>query len=96
MAGAALNSPMTQMTLETVVAVALVAILVTVGIMVVYAVVAGSLAWVLMLVIGILRLVWITVRAAARAVGRHLHRAPDRLRQITPDAVTDLRVRPSG
>jgi hypothetical protein len=93
---AAVHAPVTPMALETVVAAVLVAVLVTVGIAVVYAVVAGSLAWVLMLVVGVLRLIWLTVRGIGRTVRGHLHRAPDRLRQITPETVSDLRVRPLG
>ena len=96
MTATALGAPMTQMTLETVVAVVLVAILATVGIVVVYAVVAGSLAWVLMLIIGVVRLVWVTVRGAVRGVRAHVHRASARVGRITPETVPDLRVRPSG
>jgi TRAP-type C4-dicarboxylate transport system permease small subunit len=95
-ATATVHAPVTPMALETIVAVVLVAVLVTIGIAVVYALVAGSLAWVLMLVVGVLRLVWLMVRGAARGVRARLHRAPDRIRQITPETVPDLRVRPLG
>ena len=97
MAGmAAAHADLTPMVLETVVAAALVAILVTLGLAVVYAVVAGSAAWALMLAIGLLRLVWVTVRGAGRGVRAHLHRTSARVRRITPENVPDLRIRPLG
>jgi hypothetical protein len=87
---------MTPMVLETLVAGLLVAVLVTLGIAVVYTVVAGAGAWVLVLVIGLLRLVWTILRRIGRSLRAHLHRTPDRVRRITPENVPDLRVRPSG
>jgi type II secretory pathway pseudopilin PulG len=97
MAGtAAAHASMTPMVLETVVAAALVAILVTVGLAVLYAVVAGSGAWALMLVVGLLRLVWLAARGAGRGLRGHLHRTSAHVRRITPETVPDLRVRPLG
>jgi hypothetical protein len=93
---AALHSSMTPMVLETVVAALLVAVLVALGVAVVYAVIAGSAAWVLMLVIGVLQLLWAAVRGAGRSVRARLHRAPARIPLISPESVPDLRTRPSG
>ena len=93
---AAAHAQLTPMVLETLVAAALVAIVVTIGFAMVYAVVAGAGAWALMLVIGVLRLVWTTARGAGRSVRAHLHRTSTRVRQITPESVPDLRVRPLG
>lgn len=93
---AAAHSSLTPLVLETVVAVALVALLVTMGLALLYAVVAGSLAWALMLVLGVLRLIGATVRRGGRGVRRRLRRTHGRVRQIGPETVPDLRVRPLG
>lgn len=95
-AQAALQGPVTPMALEAVVAAVLVAALVTVGLALGYTVVTTLGAWALVLVIGLVRLVWMTVRGAGRSVGAHLHRAPARLARITPETVSDLQIRPSG
>lgn len=83
-AQAALHSSLTPVVAETVVAALLVAVLVVLGVAVVYAVIAGSAAWALMLVIGVLQLVWAVLRGIGRSVRAHLHRAPARIRPPAP------------
>jgi hypothetical protein len=82
---------LSTMTLQSVVAIIAVAAVVAVLALVAYSVVAGSLAWVLLLVVGLLRLVFGTVTRAGSGVRSHL-----RARRLTRQAVPDLRVRPSG
>lgn len=92
----AAHASMTPMALEAVVAAALVAVVVSLALAVVYALIAGTGAWVLMLLLGVLRLVWRTGRGAGRGLHTHLRRAHRRVREITPESPPDLRVRPLG
>jgi hypothetical protein len=91
MAGLPAPSGPTSMDLQTVAAMVAVAVLVTVGLVVVYSVVAGGLAWVLVVLIGLLRLLFAGVGRTWSAFHGHL-----RARGISPETVPDLRVRPSG
>jgi hypothetical protein len=91
MTGLAAPSGVTPMDLQTVAAVIVVALVVALAFVVVYSVVAGGLASLLVLFVGLVRLFLSGIVSAFSAVRRHL-----RTRGLTPEAVPDLRVRPSG
>jgi hypothetical protein len=91
MAGLSAPPALTPMVLQSVAAMIVVAVLVTVVLVVVYSVVAGGLAWVLVVAIGLLRLLLAGIGHAWSAAHRHL-----RARGITPETLPDLRVRPLG
>ena len=90
------HASLTLPVLETLAAAALVAVLVIAGLALLFAVVAGGGAWVLVLVLAVLRLMWTAARRAGRVVRPRLHRARGRVRQVAPETVPDLRVRPLG
>jgi hypothetical protein len=93
MAAYAAPSSLTPLTLQTVVAGFFVAALVAVGILALYAVVAGGLAWVLMLLVGVVRLAAAVIGAAWWSVRTHVRRKASGL-AVEPAA--DLRLRPLG
>lgn len=95
-ATAAGHASLTPMALETIAAAALLALVVALALALVYALVAGTGAWALMLLLGVLRLIWGTARGAGRGLRSHLHRAHRRVREITPETAPDLRARPLG
>jgi hypothetical protein len=87
MSALAAQSGVTSLTLQTVAAMAVVALAVALAVVVAYSVVAGGLAWLLLLLVGLIRLL---VSGAVSAWSGL------RARRITRRAVPDLRVRPSG
>jgi|tagenome__1003787_1003787.scaffolds.fasta_scaffold20966939_3 hypothetical protein len=91
MAGLSASPALTPMVLQSVAAMIVVALLATVGLVVVYSVVAGGLAWVLVVIIGLLRLLLAGIGRTWSAARDHL-----RARGISPENVPDLRVRPLG
>lgn len=72
---AALYTPVTLLTAEAVVAAIVVALAVGLLCVVGYAVIVGSVAWVLVLVVELLRLGWASLCIAGMRLRRRLHRA---------------------
>jgi hypothetical protein len=91
MSGLAAQSGVTTIDLQTVAAMVVVALLVALAFVVVYSVVAGGLASLVMLLIGLVRLLLAGTGRVWSGVRKHVH--PGR---ISPESVPDLRVRPSG
>jgi hypothetical protein len=73
---AAGQAGLTPVAAETVVAAILVALVVGLAVVVGYAVVVSSLAWVLVVLVGLVRLGWASLYVAALRVRRRLHRRP--------------------
>jgi hypothetical protein len=89
-----LSSPppaVSPLVLQTVGAMIVVAVLVTLALVVAYSVVAAGAAWVLLLIVGTLRLLLMAVDRTWAGLRAHLG-----ARRIRPETVPDLRVRPSG
>ena len=73
---AALPSGVTPMAAEAVAAAIVIALGVALLVVVGYAVVVGSVAWVLVLLVGLLRVAWASLCLAAVRVRRRLRRTP--------------------
>jgi hypothetical protein len=92
MAVLAAGREFTALTLQTVAAMFFVAAVVAVLALVVYGLVVGALAWVLLMLQGI---GWLIVHAV-RGAWSALRSRPARRARLTAEPAPDLRVRPSG
>lgn len=89
------SSSLTPLTLQAVAAIVFVALLLLLLVGMIYLILAGSVAWALMLVQGVLWLVFQGLRRSWLVLRRHVRRVAPAAAEIAADAAPDVVLRPT-